>query len=77
MTRKNILSSRPQNLIRLHESLLTVSEAARWLQVHEKTLYRWIAQGRVPHVRVGGRAVRLRLADLQEAIKCHGLKESS
>lgn len=76
MVIKNTHSSRTREQVRLHESLLTVREAAKWLRVHEKTLYKWIAGGVVPHARIRSRAIRLRLADLQKAVQCHDLNGS-
>ncbi len=40
--------------------LLRVPEAAARIGIAENTLYLWIAEGLIPHVRVGRRAVRLR-----------------
>ncbi|MHC4887010.1 MAG: helix-turn-helix domain-containing protein [Planctomycetota bacterium] len=34
--------------------MLTVKETAALLRVSEKTVYRWVGKGKVPHVRVGG-----------------------
>ena len=34
-------------------SLMTVSEVAQFLGLHEKTVYEWAARGRLPCVRVG------------------------
>jgi len=35
--------------------LLNVAEVARFLGLHEKTVYEWAARGRLPCVRVGSR----------------------
>jgi excisionase family DNA binding protein len=35
-------------------NLLTVAEAAAELRVSRGTAYRWIADGLLPHVRIGG-----------------------
>lgn len=35
--------------------LLTVSDVAVFLQVHEKTVYDWVARGQIPCVRLGHR----------------------
>lgn len=32
---------------------LTVKDVARWCSVSEKTVYRWLAAGKLPHMRVG------------------------
>jgi excisionase family DNA binding protein len=46
------------------EELLTVAQAADFLQIHEKTLYGWVQSHRVPHLRLGTRAIRFRKSDL-------------
>lgn len=38
---------------RQREPLLTVAEAAAIWRVHINTVYRWLAQGRIPYVPVG------------------------
>ena len=43
--------------------LLTISEVAYLLRVHEKTLRRWIAAGRFPCIRVGN-CIRLSREDV-------------
>lgn len=50
-----------------HE-LLTIREAADFLRVSEVTISRWIKQGRLPALRVGPRAIRIRRDDLDELI---------
>jgi excisionase family DNA binding protein len=47
--------------------LLTVPDVAQRLQVSERAVRRWIAEGRLPAVRLG-RAVRIRPADLAQLI---------
>ncbi len=42
---------------------ITPAEAAGLLKVHERTVRRWIGQGRVPAMRVG-RLLRIRREDL-------------
>lgn len=41
----------------------TVQEAARLLRVSPKTIYRYCAQGTLPHKRVGPKLIRIRLSD--------------
>ena len=36
---------------------LTVSDVARLLCLHEKTIYAWVSRGSIPHVRLGRRVV--------------------
>ena len=47
--------------------LLTVTDVASALQVSERAVRRWIAEGRLPAVHFG-RAVRIRPADLAQVI---------
>ncbi len=42
----------------------TVAEAAQLFRVSKPTVWRWIASGRLPAVRRGPRAIRIRRADL-------------
>jgi excisionase family DNA binding protein len=35
--------------------LLTATELARYLQIHIKTVYTWVARGELPSIRIGGR----------------------
>jgi excisionase family DNA binding protein len=42
---------------------LRVPEAARRLDVHEQTLYRWCREGRVPTVQLGGPGAPLRIPE--------------
>lgn len=36
------------------DAALTVEEAARFLGIKPKTLYRWAAEGKVPSIKAGG-----------------------
>jgi len=52
-------------MVELNDELLTVAEAAALLKVTRHTVYRWIAEGRLPAVRYSRRVVRVRRADLE------------
>ncbi|WP_408886991.1 helix-turn-helix domain-containing protein [Limobrevibacterium gyesilva] len=52
--------------------LLTVGEVADRLQVHPRSVRRWIADDRMPVVRLG-RAVRIRTTDVDRIIAGGGL----
>jgi PTS system nitrogen regulatory IIA component len=54
---------------------LTVREAARLLQVSEKTVYRWLAEGKLPAQRVGEQ-YRLNRAELLEWATANRVKAS-
>jgi excisionase family DNA binding protein len=56
-------------MVQLEDELLTVAEAAKLLKVTRHTIYRWVAEGRVPAVRHSRRVIRLRRGDLA---KLHG-----
>jgi len=50
--------------------LMTVREAASFLQISISTLYGWAWQRRIPFVKVG-RALRFDKADLEEFVRSH------
>ena len=50
------------------DRLLTVGEAASWLNVSEKTIRRLIASGRIKCIRLG-RLVRLEPADVSRFVE--------
>jgi excisionase family DNA binding protein len=51
-------------MVQLDDELLTVAEAAKLLKVTRHTIYRWVAEGRLPAVRYSPRVLRLRREDL-------------
>jgi excisionase family DNA binding protein len=53
---------------------LRVSEAAQQLDVHQGTLYRWVREGRVPSIRLGGPGAPVRISEaaLEEWLDEHG-----
>jgi len=54
-------------MVEIKDELLTVAEAAARLKVTRHTVYRWIAEGRLPAVRYSARVLRLRASDLERA----------
>jgi excisionase family DNA binding protein len=50
--------------------LLTVQEAAFFLNVSVSTLYGWVWQRRIPFVKVG-RALRFQLADIERFVQAN------
>lgn len=50
------------------DKYLTVAEAARLLKVSQSTIWRWIDKGTLPAYRVGSKGVRLKKAELEQAI---------
>ena len=41
------------------DKLLTIHEVADSLRIHQKTLYRWIKEGKVKVVHIGPRTIRI------------------
>jgi excisionase family DNA binding protein len=52
-----------------HERLLTIAEASRILGLRPGTLRLWQAQGRLGRIKLGKRAVRVRLSELLNLIE--------
>ncbi|HHS97018.1 MAG TPA: DNA-binding protein [Chloroflexi bacterium] len=50
--------------------LLTVGEVADLVQVSPRTVFRWMAQGRLPAIRVGN-VTRIRPEDLEAFFEAH------
>lgn len=50
------------------ESLLTAKEAAEFLNVSVKSLYKWTTNDKIPYVRLG-RTLRFRQCDLRQYIE--------
>jgi excisionase family DNA binding protein len=51
------------------EQYLTIKQAARLVQCSERTIRRWIDDGKLPAVRVGKKFVRVSEADLQKIMQ--------
>jgi excisionase family DNA binding protein len=51
------------------QHLLSINQAAEYAAVSTKTLRRRIADGTIPAVRLGPRAIRVRPADLDAALR--------
>ena len=47
---------------------LTLTETAKYLNVHYNTVYRWVVKGTLPSIKLGGR-YRIRQEDLDEFTK--------
>ena len=57
--------------------LLTYEEAANVLNLKIGTLYALVAQGRVPHVRLGRRLVRFSRVELDAWVRQHRIEPAS
>ena len=55
------------------DQLVTVDDAARMLSCKPAAIRKWLAQGRLPRVKVG-RLTRVRAADVADVV-AHGLPE--
>jgi excisionase family DNA binding protein len=53
----------------LIDQLLTVGEAAEFLRIHPKTLYRLIAERRIPYIRKPGLGYRFMKAQLLQWLR--------
>lgn len=51
------------------DRLLTCEEVAKLLSLKDLTVRRWTKEGKIPCVRIGGRAVRYRPSDLEKWIQ--------
>jgi excisionase family DNA binding protein len=52
--------------------LLTVQEVAEWAKVSTKTVYRWIADNKIPAIRFGSRTYRISEKDLIDYLENAG-----
>jgi excisionase family DNA binding protein len=57
------------------DELLTYAQASSHLNLKINTLYGLVAQGRVPHVRLGRRLVRFYRRDLDAWLQEHAVPE--
>jgi len=53
---------------KLDDALMTVPEAAAMFQVKVSTIRAWVLYKRIPYVKVFGKLVRFRRADLEKVI---------
>jgi excisionase family DNA binding protein len=58
----------------MNDRLLTVRELAEYVRVNPFTVYRWVEQNRIPHLRVG-RTVRFRLDDIDKFMRERAQRE--
>lgn len=54
------------------DQLLTIAQTARFIGVHEITVRKWLASGRLQAWRIGSRVVRIRLSDIEAAMQPWG-----
>jgi excisionase family DNA binding protein len=52
-------------------SLMTIEEASRYLQLSVKCLYRYSSERKIPVIKISGRAIRFRREDLDAWIEKH------
>ena len=48
---------------------MTVAEIADTLKLNQQTIRNWIAAGRLPHLRIGERRVRIYRSDFERLLK--------
>ena len=54
-----------------HPELLTKALAAKYLNIKQRTLDDWRAEGIVPYIMIGPRFIRFRKSDLDELLERH------
>jgi len=65
-SRRNASVNAPNSILGLDPStLLTVEEVAAKLKASERSVRRYIADGDLPAYRLGARAIRIRVADIE------------
>ena len=55
--------------------LLTISQVAKILNINKGTLYKWIKQGKIKHLRLGPKSIRFRSQDIEEFLQFCETKE--
>jgi excisionase family DNA binding protein len=58
----------------MNDRLLTVRELAAYVRVNPCTVYRWVEQNRIPHLRLG-RTLRFRLDDINQFMRERGQRK--
>jgi excisionase family DNA binding protein len=53
----------------MDKEILTVEDLAQYLQITSLTVYRWVRVGKIPHIKLGGKAIRFRKVDIDEWLK--------
>lgn len=53
------------------EPLVTVKQLSEALQVSKGTIYLWVKQGNLPHIRLTADCVRFRVSDVQTWLEQH------
>ena len=53
-------------------NLLTIQEVANWAKVSTKTIYRWIADNKIPAIRLGNRTYRIPEQAIIDYLKQNG-----
>lgn len=59
-----------QNLTSFQQQYLTLSEAAAFLRISKRTMLRYIAEGKLPFVRLGKKYL-FKLEELSAGLKSH------
>ena len=67
MTTHKLQTSELQQL-----NLLTIQEVADWAKVSTKTIYRWIADNKIPAIRLGHRTYRIPEQAIIDYLKQNG-----
>lgn len=71
----NNISGKTENKRRYGRRLIGIKEAARYLDISTNTLYTWVSQKRIPHVKIG-RLVKFDLETLDRFIESNVIGEN-
>lgn len=44
-----------ERIVTMDSPLMSVQDIAKYIRVHEMTVYRWLKQGKIPGIKLGGR----------------------
>jgi excisionase family DNA binding protein len=70
-----VMMTRKLQTSELHQiNLLTIQEVADWAKVRTKTVYRWIADNKIPVVRLGNRTYRIPEKAILDYLRKTGLR---
>lgn len=71
------LPSSTLDLIPPDSGLVDKVWVAKFLAVSPRTIEDWVQRKKIPHIRLGGRTIRFRIADVKKALDRWSVKEVS
>lgn len=61
----------------MSEELLTPAEVATMLQFSRQTVYGWLKSGKLPHIKLGPRTIRIYRHELDRFLEAHKYEPES